>query len=82
MMRDRDRAELREILAKHKLLFLRPKYREEQMIEEDKGLFRLFFIFYDNNKKYIQIWRQKKFINQSKKDAKKTPLLLDCRLVR
>ena len=43
MMRDRDRAELREILAKHKLLFLRPKYREEQMIEEDKGLFRLLF---------------------------------------
>ena len=45
MMRDRDRAELREILAKHKLLFLRPKYREEQMIEEDKGLFRLFLFF-------------------------------------
>ena len=41
MMQDRDRAELRLILAKHKLLFLRPKYREEQMIEEVKGMFRL-----------------------------------------
>ena len=39
MMQDRDRAELRLILAKHKLLFLRPKYREEQMIEEVKGMF-------------------------------------------
>ena len=49
MMRDRDRAELREILAKHKLLFLRPKYREEQMIEEDKGLFRPFFMIITKN---------------------------------
>ena len=48
MMRDRDRAELRQILAKHKLLFLRPKYREEQMIEEDKGLLRFFLLKYSN----------------------------------
>ena len=39
MMEIRDRSELRQILAKHKLLFLRPWYREEQMIEEDKGMF-------------------------------------------
>ena len=48
MMSIRDRAELRQILAKHKLLFLRPWYREEQMIEEDKGMLYIDFICIKN----------------------------------
>lgn len=38
MMNNRDRTELRLLLHQHKLLFLRPKYREEHLIEEDKDL--------------------------------------------
>merc|ERR1711990_815621 len=38
MMNNRDRTELRLLLHQHKLLFLRPKYREEHLIEEEKGL--------------------------------------------
>ena len=45
MMNNRDRTELRLLLHQHKLLFLRPKYREEHLIEEDKGLLQ-FFHFY------------------------------------
>ena len=45
MMNNRDRTELRLLLHQHKLLFLRPKYREEHLIEEDKGrLTRQHFI--------------------------------------
>lgn len=44
MMNNRDRTELRLLLHQHKLLFLRPKYREEHLIEEDKGLLQFYFI--------------------------------------
>ena len=43
MMNNRDRTELRLLLHQHKLLFLRPKYREEHLIEEDKGLLQFYF---------------------------------------
>ena len=43
MMNNRDRTELRLLLHQHKLLFLRPKYREEHLIEEDKGLLQFCF---------------------------------------
>ena len=45
MMNNRDKTELRLLLHQHKLLFLRPKYREEHLIEEDKGLLQ-FYHFY------------------------------------
>ena len=46
MMKDRDRAELRMLLHQQKLLFLRPKYREEQFIDDDKGelIYSIYFI--------------------------------------
>ena len=45
MMNNRDRTELRLLLHQHKLLFLRPKYREEHLIEEDKGLLQFYFLY-------------------------------------
>ena len=45
MLKDRDRTELRLLLVQHKLLFLRPKYREERLIEEEKGNFLRYDIF-------------------------------------
>jgi len=46
MMNNRDRTELRLLLHQHKLLFLRPKYREEHLIEEDKGLLQFYHFEY------------------------------------
>ena len=37
MMNERNRTKLRLILAEYKLLFLRPKYREEQYLFDERG---------------------------------------------
>jgi hypothetical protein len=39
MMTERDRTKLRLLLAEYKLLFLIPKYREEQYLYEERGTF-------------------------------------------
>ena len=39
MMDERNRTKLRLLLAEYQLLFLRPKYREEQYLYDERGMF-------------------------------------------
>ena len=43
LLEKRDRTELRTILAEYKLLFLRPKFSDEQFLFTERGRFKFLY---------------------------------------